>query len=254
MINKQIDLNSDMGESFGRFKIGSDEKLLPYVTSVNIACGFHAGDPNVMNQTVRLAKSHHVSIGAHPGFADIAGFGRRLITYTPEEIYRFIIYQIGALDAFCRIHHVTMRHVKPHGALYNAAAVDRDAALAIAKAVRDVNDQLILFGLAGSELVTAGREIGIKTVSEVFADRTYQADGSLTPREHKNALIENTSTAVAQVLQMVRNGEVETVDGTIIKMEADTICVHGDGEYAVEFARELRMLLEREGVTVGPIA
>ncbi|WP_099160111.1 LamB/YcsF family protein [Virgibacillus ndiopensis] len=248
---KRIDLNCDMGESFGRYTIGLDEELLQYVTSANIACGFHAGDPDVMERTVRLAKKYNVRIGAHPGFADIAGFGRRMIQYTPEEVYRFIVYQIGALQAFCKIHNVAMQHVKPHGALYNFAAGNREVALAIAQAVYDVNDELILYGLAGSELIAAGHEVGMKTASEVFADRTYQADGTLTPRKNENALIKSTSSAVNQVLWMVQNGEVQAVDGTIVKIDADTICVHGDGEHAVEFVRELRLALERAGIAVG---
>ncbi len=247
---KQIDLNCDMGESFGTYIIGADEKLLEFVTSANIACGAHAGDPTVMDRTVRLAKEHHVGVGAHPGFPDIAGFGRRMIDFSPDEIYRMVVHQIGGLLAFCTVHGVQMQHVKPHGAMYNMATQNRDAADAVARAVYDVDSGLILFGLAGSELLAAGREVGLRIASEVFADRTYQADGSLTPRGRADAMISDVDAAVQQVERMVNEGVVRAVTGEMMDIEADTICVHGDGAHAVTFVERLRAMLERTGIVV----
>ncbi|TFJ94301.1 LamB/YcsF family protein [Lentibacillus salicampi] len=252
-MTKRIDLNCDMGESFGMYTIGADERLLPYITSANIACGAHAGDPAVMERTVQLAKQHGVAVGAHPGFPDIAGFGRRMIDYLPDEVYQMVVQQIGSLQAFCTVHNVKMQHVKPHGALYNAAAKSRSTADAIARAVRDVNGELLLFGLAGSELLTAGREAGLHVASEVFADRTYQADGSLTPRYEADALVTDVDEAVLQVEGMLQTGTVRAVGGEQVVIESDTICVHGDGSHAVTFAEKLRTALERDGVHVKAI-
>lgn len=245
-----IDLNCDMGESFGAYTIGADERLLEHITSANIACGFHAGDPHVIDKTVALAKEYHVAVGAHPGFPDIAGFGRRMIDFSPDEIYRFVVYQIGALQAFCQIHDVRMQHVKPHGALYNLAGYDRQAADAIARAVYDIDSNLILYGLAGSELLAAGRHAGLSVASEVFADRTYQPGGSLTSRRQIGALIEDVDVAVKQVERMIREGVVEAVNGELVQIEADTVCVHGDGAYAVRFVGKLREALKLAGVEV----
>ncbi|MFC4557567.1 LamB/YcsF family protein [Virgibacillus kekensis] len=249
-MEKRIDLNCDMGESFGAYTIGADKELMEHITSANIACGAHAGDPNVMDRTVSLAKEYGVGVGAHPGFPDIEGFGRRMIDFSADEIYRMVVHQIGSLQAFCAVHDVPMQHVKPHGALYNFAAKNWEAADAVARAVRDVNPDLILFGLAGSELLAAGRNAGLKVASEVFADRTYQPDGSLTPRGQDNALIERTEDAVEQVKQMVNDGQVRAVNGEMIDIMADTICVHGDGPHAAEFAEKLRAMLEEDGVEV----
>lgn len=245
-----IDLNCDMGESFGTYTIGADEHLLEHITSANIACGSHAGDPHVMDKTVGLAKKYHVAVGAHPGFPDIAGFGRRMIDFSPDEIYRFVVYQIGALQAFCYIHDVKMQHVKPHGALYNLAVYDLQAADAIARAVYDLDSNLILYGLAGSELLAAGRDRGLTVASEVFVDRTYQPDGSLTPRKQEDALIEDVDVAVKQVDRMVRDGVVEAVNGELVRIEADTVCVHGDSVHAVRFVKKLREALDTRGVEV----
>ncbi|WP_163970602.1 5-oxoprolinase subunit PxpA [Oceanobacillus halotolerans] len=246
----RVDLNCDMGESFGAYSFGGDEAILNYITSANVACGFHAGDPRVMEETVRLAKEKHVAVGAHPGFPDLAGFGRRFMDIAPEEIYQLVAYQIGALQAFCKIHGVVMQHVKPHGALYNTAAKDRAIADAIARAVRDVDDSLILFGLAGGELVAAGRAAGLTVASEVFADRTYQPDGTLTSRKEANALIENVDTAVNQVVRMVKKGVVTAVNGDEVAIKADTVCVHGDGAHAIAFVEKLREVLTEAGVEV----
>ncbi|PAV30990.1 lactam utilization protein LamB [Virgibacillus profundi] len=249
-MGKRIDLNTDMGESFGTYTFGADEKLLKHITTANIACGFHAGDPNVMDQTVQLAKKYNVAIGAHPGFPDVAGFGRRMIEFTPDEIYRLVAYQIGGLQAFCRIHGVKMQHVKPHGALYNLAARNREVADAIAKAVKDIDPSFILFGPAGSELLEAGKRSGLQVAAEVFADRTYQPDGSLTSRFEKDSMIEDVDIAAAQIEQIIKNGVVKAVNGELVAVEADTVCVHGDGPHAVGFVKKLREMLDNAGVEV----
>ncbi len=185
----QVDLNCDLGESFGRYKLGEQKEILKYVTSANIACGFHAGDPSVMRETVKLAIENGVKIGAHPGLPDLNGFGRREMNITPQEGYDMVVYQIGAFQGFLTIHNETMQHVKPHGALYNMASKDSELAIAIAQAVYDVSPSFVLFGLSGSELTKAGEKLGLRTAHEVFADRTYQSDGSLTSRSQADALI-----------------------------------------------------------------
>jgi 5-oxoprolinase (ATP-hydrolysing) subunit A len=249
-----VDLNCDLGESFGVYQLGNDEAILPYVTSANIACGFHAGDPGVMKKTVRLALAKYVAIGAHPGFPDLVGFGRRDMAVTPEEVYDMVVYQIGALSAFVQAEGGQLHHVKPHGALYNMAAVNPGLAEAIAEAVYKVQPSAILYGLAGSALIQAGRGLGLRVAQEVFADRTYQADGTLTPRKFPNALISDQQTAVKQVLRMVKEGKVQTQSGEDIIIQADTICLHGDGAHALEFARILHQTLTQEGITLKAMA
>lgn len=246
----KIDLNCDLGESFGAYKMGEQQEILKYISSVNIACGFHAGDPSVMRETVALAIENNVAIGAHPGLPDLAGFGRREMAISPQEAYDLVVYQIGALQAFVTAAGSQLRHVKPHGALYNMAAKDAELADAIAKAVADVSNDLILFGLAGSELTKAGEAHGLTVAHEVFADRTYQQDGSLTSRTQPNAIITDEQMAVAQVLQMVQSGTVTSVNGGEIMVRADTICLHGDGRHAVEFARALYEVLTADGVEI----
>ena len=245
-----VDINCDLGESFGRYKLGEQEEILNYVTSANIACGFHAGDPTVMRETVELAIKHHVQIGAHPGLPDLNGFGRREMKITPQEAYDMVVYQIGALQGFLGAKGERLQHVKPHGALYNMAAKNRALAEAIAQAVYDVSPNLMLFGLASSELTLAGERIGVKTVHEVFADRTYQADGTLTARSKENALITDENLAVAQIIQMVRQGMVTSVQQTDVTLRADSICVHGDGLHAVQFAKTIHERLQQEGIVV----
>lgn len=253
MVFVRIDLNSDLGESFGMYEIGQDEKVLKVVTSANIACGFHAGDHSVMDKTVQLAKGQGVAVGAHPGTQDLQGFGRRVIELEAREVYQFMLYQLGALHAFTNVHDVKMQHVKPHGALYNIAATNKEIATAIAESVYDFSPELILFGLSGSELTKAGAAIGLRVAHEVFADRTYQADGTLTSRNEKNALITDPSEAVERVLQMVKEGVAEAVDGTEIELQADTICVHGDSPQAFQFVLELRTGLEKQGIEIKAI-
>ncbi|RFB17199.1 5-oxoprolinase subunit PxpA [Bacillus sp. HNG] len=250
---RTIDLNCDLGESFGAYKIGNDEQVLPHISSANIACGFHAGDPHVMNQTVQLAKKYDLAIGAHPGFQDLVGFGRRSMAVSPSDVYDLVIYQIGALSAFCQVHDVKLTHVKPHGALYNMAAVDTSLAEAIAKAIANFDSTLALYGLAGSKLIEAGEKYGLNAVSEVFADRTYQPGGTLTPRTEPNAIIHDSNQAIKQVLQMVKEQTVQTIHGEVIPIKADSICVHGDNIHAIQFVQKLRQALTNEGITIKAI-
>lgn len=247
----KIDLNSDLGESFGIYAIGCDEKVLKYVSSANIACGLHAGDPHVMRKTVCLALENNVAIGAHPGLMDLIGFGRRKMDIKPQEAYDLVVYQVGALEAFVKAEGAKMQHVKPHGALYNMAAKDKSLAEAIAKAVYHVNPDLILYGLAGSELTRAGEAIGLKVANEVFADRTYQSDGSLTPRTQADAMIKDEDKAIEQVLTMVQKGIVYTTKGEIVEVKADTVCIHGDSEKALAFANKIKSRLEEANIIVG---
>jgi UPF0271 protein len=223
-----VDLNCDIGESFGAWTLGADADVLSHVTSANIACGFHAGDPGTMRKTVDLALERGVAIGAHPGLPDLAGFGRRVIEVTPGEAYEMVVYQVGALAAFAAARGARLAHVKPHGALYNMAATRAPLADAIARAVRDVDRALMLFGLAGSRLIAAARSAGIVAVEEVFADRRYAADGTLVSRSEKGAVIDDTGLAVRQAVRMVREGKVTAIDGTEVRVHADTICIHGD--------------------------
>ncbi|WP_029099188.1 LamB/YcsF family protein [Brevibacillus thermoruber] len=246
----RVDLNCDMGESFGAYRIGNDEAILPYITSANIACGFHAGDPGTMRRTVKLALEHGVMIGAHPGLPDLQGFGRRNMAISPQEAYDLIVYQVGALQGFVQAEGGAMQHVKPHGALYNMAAANPELARAIAEAVYRVNPELYLVGLAGSQLVVQGEKIGLRVKSEVFADRTYQQDGSLTPRSQPDALIADDEQAVSQVIRMVKEGKVTTRQGTDIEIAAETVCIHGDGPHALTFARNIRAALEASGIAV----
>ena len=249
----RVDLNCDLGEGFGAYDLGVDEEILPFVTSANIACGFHAGDPAVMRKTVNLALENDVAIGAHPGLPDLVGFGRRQLDILPQEAYDMVVYQLGALMAFVKAEGATIQHVKPHGALYNMAAKSRVLSAAIAEAVYKVNPTLILFGLSGSELVSAGEKIGLQVAHEVFADRTYQLDGSLTSRKQPDALITNQEEAVQQVVRMVKEGKVLSRQGQDISVKADTVCIHGDGKHALEFARKIREHLLASGIAVKAI-
>ncbi|MDF2928859.1 MAG: protein ybgL, partial [Anaerospora sp.] len=220
----------------------------------NIACGFHGGDPGVMRKTVLLALQNEVAIGAHPGLPDLIGFGRRNMEITSQEAYDMVVYQIGALEGFVKAAGGKMQHVKPHGALYNMAAKKQELAEAIAEAVYKVNPELILFGLSGSELVLAGERIGLRTAHEVFADRTYQADGALTPRKQPDALITNQEQAVAQVVRMVKEGTVLSQQGAQVAIKADTVCLHGDGAHALVFARHIRRILAQENIAVRSVS
>lgn len=240
-----IDLNADLGEGDR-----DDAALMTLVSSVNIACGFHAGDAQTMQRCVRDAIKHGVAIGAHPGFPDRENAGRLAMDLPPETVYVQMLYQIGALEAIARAQQGVLRHVKPHGMLYNQAAKDPQLADAIARAVRDCHPQLILVGLAGSELIRAGERLGLATRQEVFADRGYQPDGSLVPRSRPGALITDAAQALAQTLEMVRQGSVRVVDGSMARVQADTVCLHGDGEHALQFARRLRAAFAEQGIRV----
>ncbi|MEH7418818.1 5-oxoprolinase subunit PxpA [Neobacillus drentensis] len=246
----RVDLNCDMGESFGAYKMGTDEEILDYVTSANIACGFHAGDPGVMRKMVTLALEKDVAIGAHPGLPDLVGFGRRNMGISPQEAFDMTVYQIGALYGFVKAEGGKMQHVKPHGALYNMAAKSRELSDAIAQAVYKVDSDLILFGLSGSELVKAGQAIGLRTASEVFADRTYHQDGSLTPRRQPGAMITDDKLAIDQVIRMVKEGKVRSQQGVEVNIQGETVCIHGDGPHALSFARQIRELLITSDVNV----
>ena len=245
-----VDLNCDIGESFGAWTLGTDADVLSHVTSANIACGFHAGDPATMRKTVDLALERGVAIGAHPGLPDLAGFGRRAIEVTPDEAYEMVVYQVGALAAFAAARGARLAHVKPHGALYNMAATRAPLADAIARAVRDVDHTLMLFGLAGSRVIAAARSAGIVAVEEVFADRRYAANGTLVSRSEAGAVIDDTDLAVRQAVRMVREGKVTAIDGTEVRVRADTICIHGDTPGAAEHARALRAALSDAGIDV----
>lgn len=245
-----IDLNCDMGESFGAYQMGTDLQIMPLVSSANIACGFHAGDPSVMHKTLVAAVANGVAIGAHPGLPDLMGFGRRNMQISAQEAYDMVVYQVGALAGFARAAGVSLHHVKPHGALYNMAAKDNVLADAIARAVRDIDDSLVLYGLAGSELIHAGKAAGLRVASEVFADRSYQADGSLTPRSQANALLESDEEAVQQVLTMVTEKRVKAITGEWVGLQADTICIHGDGAHALSFTNKVKAALLHAGVEI----
>lgn len=243
-----VDLNCDMGESFGTYQKGRDEEILEHITSANVACGFHAGDFTTMRKTTEMAMEKGVGIGAHPGLPDLMGFGRRNIDISPQEAYELVVYQIGALNGFVKAEGGSLQHVKPHGALYNMAAKRQDLSEAIAEAVYKVDPELVLFGLAGSELVKAGKQAGLRTASEVFSDRTYQEDGTLTSRKEQNALLTDYEEAVSQVIRMVKEKKVHTIQGKDIDVQADTICIHGDGENALDFAKYINRALKESGI------
>ncbi len=248
-----MDLNLDVGESFGVYTLGNDDALLPYVTSANIACGFHGGDPQIMARTVGLVKAHSVAIGAHPGYPDLAGFGRRIMRMSEHEIENMLLYQLGALGAFVRAQGVALRHVKPHGALYNFAAQDMPTARAIARAVTRFDSRLILVGQANSRLVDAAREFGLACAREGFIDRAYRSDGSLLPRTEIGAMVSSPARAVQVAMQLVRDQTVRAMDGTLLKLDVDTLCIHGDAPYAMDTARAVNEALRAGGVTLMPM-
>jgi len=245
---KIIDINCDMGEG-----VGNDEAIMPYISSANIACGYHAGDEITMQQTIELCKKYNVAIGAHPSYADRENFGRTDIRLPQQEVYELVKKQISILEEIANAAGTSLHHVKPHGALYNMAARDKYLAPFVALAVMDSNYQLILYGLSGSHLVKEGKNHGLKTASEVFADRTYKDDGSLTPRHKPGALIENAEQAVAQVLEMVKEGRVTTTSGKKIPIVAETVCIHGDGPHAVEFAKAIHKALTDNKIAIKAI-
>jgi 5-oxoprolinase (ATP-hydrolysing) subunit A len=246
----RIDLNSDLGESFGPWPMGQDAALMDSISSANVACGFHAGDPGTMRATIALAREKGVAIGAHPGFQDLAGFGRREMKATPAEVEDLVLYQVSALAGMASAQGVRLQHVKAHGALYNMACRDRALAEAIARAVAALDPSLILFGLPNSELLRAGQAAGLRVAAEVFADRAYDPDGSLTSRAKPGSVIDDTQKVVDRAIKMVRDNKVIAIDGSTIAVQADTICLHGDTPGAAEHARVLRRGLEGAGISV----
>ena len=250
-----MDLNADLGESFGHWTLGDDERLVGHITSANAACGFHAGDFRVMEATVALCRRAAVAVGAQPGYPDLLGFGRRPMPYAPDEVESLVRYQIGALEAFCRAHGVAMQHVKPHGALYNQAAADPALATAIARATARFSTDLALFGLASSQpMREAAADAGLRFVPEAFADRRYLADGSLQPRGEPGSLITDPGAAAAQAESIAVEGRVVATDGSVVELRAESICCHGDTPGAVAIAAAVRQALEGRGVTVAALA
>jgi len=240
---KTIDINCDLGESFGVYKLGLDAEIMPYISSANVACGFHAGDPMIMVQTVRSAKKNRVAVGAHPGYSDLAGFGRRNMDMLPDEIEGMLLYQIGALAGICQAEGVELIHVKPHGALYNRAARDRSLAAVVARAVSRFSKELVLVGLAGSLLVEEGKAAGLKVIAEGFADRVYEKDGSLRSRSLPGAMLDTPDAVAQHGLELAKRGVTTQVNGDVIHWDIQTICVHGDEHNAVENVRKLNSTL-----------
>lgn len=238
----RLDINCDMGESFGAYRLGNDYEILDYVTSINVACGFHAGDPMIMRQTVKHAIEKGVKIGAHPGYPDLQGFGRRNMDFTPEEIYNMIIYQVGALRGFVDVEETELHHVKPHGALYNQSANDLAKAQAVIDAVYDLNPKLKLYCLAGSLIAKLAREKGLAVFEEAFSDRNYNEDGTLVSRSSEQALITNEDEMFEHVKGILLFNEVMTIQKKLIKINAQTLCIHGDGAHALQFARRISEL------------
>jgi len=247
-----VDLNCDMGESFGIYTLGLDEEVMPLITSANIACGFHAGDPQVLRRTVELAAKYGVAVGAHVSYPDLVGFGRRAMAVDPTELENDLIYQMGAIQAFCKVVGVPLRHVKPHGALYNTAQRDRRTAEAVARAVASFDPNLLIFAQSGSVMAEVAREAGLRVVQEVFADRAYTPEGQLVSRRLPGAVIHDAETVAQRALEMVTTGYVTAVDGSRVPVVAESICVHGDTPDAVNLIRRIRERLEGAGVVVGP--
>ncbi len=245
---KKVDLNSDLGESFGAYTIGMDAEILKYVSSANVACGWHAGDAMVMAKTVELAKEHGTAVGAHPGMPDLMGFGRRVMAITPAEAKNYVKYQVGALMAFTKSAGVKMQHVKPHGSLYNMAAKDYELSKAICEGIYEIDKDLILMGLAGSQTIKAAEDVGLRTCSEVFADRAYNEDGSLVARSLEGAVIHDKDLAIKRVIRMVSEGKVESIQGPDVEIKAESICVHGDNKEALVFVEQIRKALEEAGI------
>ena len=249
----KIDLNSDLGESFGAYTLGMDEQLMDYITSANVACGWHAGDPCVMQKTLFSAAQKGVAVGAHPGYPDLLGFGRREMKISPDEAYTYVLYQLGALDAFARVEGCNIQHIKPHGALYNQACKDEKLAGAICRAAKSFSDDLIVLAPYNSAFRTAAEAIGQPFAAEFFADRAYLPDGSLVPRNKPGAVIHDPELACQRVLKMAREGVVTCIDGTSLQMRCASVCVHGDNEAALASVKMIRRALEDEGVLLTPM-
>lgn len=253
-MDKKVDLNCDLGESFGAYKIGMDEEVIKLVSSVNVACGFHASDPVVMKKTVEMAAAAGAGIGAHPGFYDLMGFGRRNMNISVSEAYAYVTYQLGALNAFCVQQGVKIQHVKPHGALYNMAGKDYELAKGICSAIHDFDPGIILLGLSGSQMIKAGEDLGLRCAKEFFADRAYEDDGSLRARTKEGAMIEDENEAIERVVKVIKTGKVTTYSGKDIDLEIDSVCVHGDNVHALDFVKSIRERLTKEGITIAPLS
>ena len=253
---KKIDLNCDMGESFGAYSIGMDSAVIGYITSANVACGWHAGDPLVMDQTVKMAVDCGVGVGAHPGYPDLMGFGRRFMDCTPEEISQYVIYQVGALNAFCRANNTRLRHVKPHGALYLAAVESEDIALAVAEAIVTIDPDLMYVALAGEKgrmMTRIGEKVGLKVVYEAFPDRAYTSEGTLLSRRLPGAVIKYAKEVADRAVRMAAEGQVISVDGVCLDMDVQTLCVHGDNPAAVDLVKTIRETLEAGDIVLTPM-
>jgi len=245
-----LDINCDMGESYGAWSIGNDSAVMPLITSANIACGFHGGDPATIRKTVALAVQAKVAVGAHPSLPDLVGFGRRTMQITAQEMYDLVLYQAGAVAAFAHAAGVPLHHVKCHGALYNMAATDEGLSIAMVRAVKDLGGRVLLYALAGSKMVAAAQQLGLDVVQEVFADRAYEDNGTLRPRSLTGAMIEDETFAVARVIEMVQRGQVQSYAGKPIAVSAGTVCLHGDQPGALKFATTLRQACTKHGITV----
>ena len=245
-----IDLNSDMGESFGAYKIGNDGEIIKHITSSNIACGYHAGDPMVMDNVVKLAKEYHVAVGAHPGYPDLMGFGRRKMVLSPAEVKNYMKYQIGALWAFAKSYGMKLQHVAPHGALGNLCQYDREVSRAICEAVYEIDPSIMIFYCAGAVLGDEAEKMGFKTASEIFADRAYMDDLSLVPRKQPGSMITDEDLAVERCIRMVKEGKVKTISGQDVEIRGDTLCVHGDGEKALAFVERIKKEFIRENIMI----
>jgi 5-oxoprolinase (ATP-hydrolysing) subunit A len=250
---KTIDLNCDMGESYGAWKMGADAQIMPYITSANIACGFHAGDPATIRKTVKLAVDHGVAIGAHPSLPDLMGFGRRVMQIKPQEMYDLIVYQAGAVKAFAEAAGGKLHHVKCHGALYNMSTDDIELSQAMAQAVKDLGDEVIMYGLANSPMLETARKLGVRVAGEAFADRGYTDAGRLASRDDPKGMIVNEAQSVAQALQIIESGAVTSTSGKQVAVSAQTICLHGDQPDAVAFAKALRGVFAGRGISVAAI-
>ena len=250
----KIDLNCDLGESFGNYTLGMDREILPLISSANVACGFHASDPCVMAKSVRYAKESGTAVGAHPGFPDLMGFGRRNMTVSKDEARAYILYQLGALDGFLKAEGLKMQHVKPHGALYNMAAVDEDLACAITGAVKEYDPDLIMLALFGGKLEKISREMGLRTASEFFADRAYNTDGTLVSRSIPGSTITDEEEAIKRTIRMIREKKVTAIDGSDIPVNCASVCVHGDNPKALSFVEKIRAALTEDGIEIAPLS
>ncbi len=255
MKEKTIDLNCDLGESFGVYQLGMDDDVMPHITSANIACGWHAGDPVVMNKTVQSAVANTINCGAHPGYPDLLGFGRRAMNVNNEELKHYLIYQIGALQAFCHVHGTKLCHVKPHGSLYLRAVENEETAVAVAEAISQIDKDLIYVALAGEKgkmMARIGKEFGLNVAFEAFPDRAYTAEGSLAPRSMEGAVITDPDEVIARALQIARDGCIDDIEGNRIELNVHTLCVHGDNPHAVQMVKKIRSVLKENDITVRP--